>query len=248
MQFEQPTYLAKFLRRYKRFFVDLELDGELITAHCPNTGSMRGCLKEGMDCLLRYHQDPKRKLAYSLELCKPEQHWILVNTSRTNAIVEERLRTQPLPPAWQSFDGYAREVKINAQTRLDFALWRQQDFAGQKPKVEDLQGATSFHFIEVKNVSYAEDGCAMFPDARSERGQKHLQELIQLQQLGHSTEILFLIAREDCHSFAPAKHIDAEYAALLQQAFAAGVSLRPVKTKIDGQQIRLLDELLPIVW
>ena len=138
MKFEKPVFEAKFVKRYKRFFADVEIDGELVTAHCANTGSMKSCLKDGMDCLVSFHDDPKRKLQYSLELTKPGKAWVCVNTGRPNKMVEELFLNNPLEH-WKAYDRVATEVKIHDKTRIDLVLWNSKDFSGKKPKVEDIE-------------------------------------------------------------------------------------------------------------
>tara|TARA_Y100000780_G_scaffold226633_1_gene240838 strand:+ start:149 stop:892 length:744 start_codon:yes stop_codon:yes gene_type:complete len=246
MKFEKPVFEAKFVKRYKRFFADVEIDGELVTAHCANTGSMKSCLKDGMDCLVSFHDDPKRKLQYSLELTKPGKAWVCVNTGRPNKMVEELFLNNPLEH-WKAYDRVATEVKIHDKTRIDLVLWNSKDFSGKKPKVEDIEKYKCFHFIEVKNVTLKEGELALFPDSVSTRGQKHLQELMDLQNAGQSCEILFTINRGDVASFSPAKDIDPEYAKLLKATKAAGVKISPLLSKITKKEVSLTGESIKLI-
>ena len=243
MKFSKPTFEGKFVKRYKRFFADLEIDGKLVTAHCPNTGSMKSCLEDGMDCLVSFHDDPKRKLQYTLELTKPGRAWVCVNTGRPNKMVEELFLNSPLKH-WKKFDRVATEVKINDKSRIDLVLWNSEKFDGKKPTVEDIKTYKCFHFIEVKNVTLKEGDRALFPDSVSTRGQKHLEELIALTKSGNTAEILFTVNRSDVKSFAPALEIDPRYAYLLKQAEEEGVFISPVPSVLSKTEVKLKSELL----
>ena len=228
MKLPQPLAQGQLLKRYKRFFADIELDdGQVITAHLANTGSLKGCLEKGSLCVFSTHDDPKRKLKHSLHLIQTPGGWVGVNTSFPNILVRELFESSPLPH-WQNFAHCQSEVKINPQSRIDLKLWPE---AG----AQDLPA----HFIEVKNVTLAENGVALFPDAVTLRGQKHLLELMNLLDQGHSAELVFVVQREDCHSFAPADSIDPEYGRLLRQAQQKGVRLTALPFEFDGQEIQL---------
>ena len=245
MQFDKPVYEAKFLKRYKRFFADVEIDGETVTAHCPNTGSMKTCIEEGIDCLVSYTDDPKRKLKYTLELTKPGKSWVGVNTGRPNKMVEELFYHSPLEH-WKQYDRCATEVKINDKSRIDLVLWNSKDFDKKKPKPEDIQNHQVFHFIEVKNVTLKVGKQAQFPDAETTRGQKHLIELMDLVDAGQGAEILFTVQRGDVDSFAPAEEIDPKYTNLLREAKEKGVFITPLKAKLTKKETSLLDETYPL--
>lgn len=221
---------GKFLKRYKRFFADIDWDGTIITAHVPNTGSMKGCNQPGSLCLFTESTNPDRKLKFTLEMVQAEGGaWVGVNTSRPNALVKEALESKLLPN-WHGYDEIKPEFKITKESRFDFALLK--------------KGTEKKHFIEVKNVSMSADGVAMFPDAVTERGQKHLRELIRLQSEGHSCEIVFVAQREDVHSFKAAQQIDPVYADLLKETAQAGVKITPLKTRYKDQNLALQSELL----
>lgn len=242
MKFTGNLQEGKFLKRYKRFFADIEWQGQVVVAHVPNTGSLKSVNLPGQPCLFSVSDNPDRKLKYTLEMIQaPSKVWVGVNTANPNTAMRQLLaglvgksgQTGDSPFAfWSSFDSVKPEFKINAETRLDFALIK--------------NGSDKMHFIEVKNVTLAEDKIAKFPDAVTERGQKHLVELMRLQSEGHSTEILFFIQREDCQTFAAAADIDPEYARLLQQAAQAGVRITPIAVRLSPESIEVQDRTLPI--
>ncbi|MCC6276788.1 MAG: DNA/RNA nuclease SfsA [Oligoflexia bacterium] len=213
------------INRYKRFLSDIKLDsGETITAHVANPGSMEGVKDPGSRVRLTKSSDAKRKLPFSLEMVRTTKGtWVGVNTSRTNKIVEEAFFNKVIPH-WSRFENLKAEVKINAKTRLDFCLSDNQD---------------RLHYVEVKNVSMAKPPLAIFPDSVTVRGQKHLQELMELQKQGHSTEILFVVQREDCDSFSPADDIDPEYGRLLRMAASQGVKISCWTCRIHLDSITL---------
>lgn len=231
MRFASRLEEGTFLRRYKRFFADIEWRGQVVVAHVPNTGSMKSCAEPGSRCRFSVSDDPARKLKYTLEMIQaPTGAWVGVNTSTPNKIVREALDARQFPH-WADAVLVKGEHKISAETRFDFLL--------------EMPGGRS-HFVEVKNVSLMEDGIARFPDAGTERGRKHLRELIRLVGEGHSAELVFTIQRADASSFAPADHIDAQYGALLREAVAAGVRVTPVLVELSETEARVSRTLLPI--
>lgn len=232
MKFQTPLLEGKFLKRYKRFFADFERNGDVLTAHCANTGSMKSCNEPGSLCRVSEATDPERKLRFTLEMIQAQSGaWVGVNTSIPNKIVKEALERK-LFAHWQEFDVIKPEFKLNKETRLDFCL--SQSSTGKQ------------HFIEVKNVTLAEGNVAMFPDAVTERGQKHLRELMELVEQGHSCEILFTIQRNDCEFFSAAKSIDPEYDRLLILAIQKGVRVTPVVVCLDAEDVYLTQTILPL--
>lgn len=239
MKFSQPLIKGKFLKRYKRFFADVEINGEVVTAHTPNTGSMKSCLFEGSDCYVSFVDDPKRKLKYTLEMLKTPTAWVGVHTGHPNKIVKESFENKTIPH-WRKFEFIKSEAKINDKTRIDLALWKKQPGLGEIKKWSvDLLNEFNFHFVEVKNVTLAENNIALFPDAVTTRGQKHLEELMQLVEHGHSCEIFFTVQRDDVDTFSPAKEIDPEYARLLKEAKKAGVRVSPYFVDLNNKEIKV---------
>ncbi len=230
MRFPKPLLKANMIKRYKRFFADVNLNGEVVTAHCPNTGSLKSCWEEGCVAYLSESDNPERKLKYTLEITESPMGCLVgVNTSWPNKLVKEAFLNRVVPD-WKKFTDYKAEVKISKETRLDACL------------LNDSRQ----RYIEIKNVTLAREGVAQFPDAETIRGQKHLKELMALVAAGHEAEIVFTIQRNDCHSFSPAHDLDPEYARLLLEAYKKGVGVRtllvdvhPEALEITGQELEL---------
>lgn len=225
-----------FQKRYKRFFADIEFNGEVITAHCPNTGSMMGLTKAGNDCLFSTNDDPNRKLKHTLHMIRSAQSWVGVDTSLPNKLVAHLFANNPLPH-WQKFDRHQSEVKINAESRIDLVLWNSQEHSVSKWNHKNL--ASPLHLIEIKNVTLSENGIAMFPDAVTTRGLKHLEELIHFTKNGFTCEMVFVIQRTDCSRFRAADHIDPDYAAKLKEARKTGVKITPLPCLINEKSVVL---------
>jgi len=238
MQFETELLTGVFLKRYKRFFADVELGGQVEVAHVANTGSMKGVNNPGVHCLVSKSKNPERKLKFSLEaLMDPQSgEWVGVNTSWPHQLAQEIFKEKRLSH-WQNYDVMKPEHKINAETRLDLLL------TNSKTQQQ--------HFVELKNVTLAigdletKQGVALFPAAATERGQKHLRELTELVKQGHTAEILFLIQRNDCASFKAAKDIDPEYAELLRVARKSGVTITCVCAEISPRGIEIKTQPVP---
>ncbi|MGZ3805134.1 MAG: DNA/RNA nuclease SfsA [Pseudobdellovibrionaceae bacterium] len=229
-----------FLKRYKRFFADIEWKGEVLTAHVPNTGSMKSVNNPGQACLFSHSDNPERKLKQTLEMIQaPTGVWVGVNTATPNVVVRETLervvgKQGEGPRNWQhwaAFDLVKPEFKISNETRLDFALMN--------------NASDKKHFIEVKNVTLAEGKTAMFPDAETTRGQKHLRELMSLMAAGHTAEILFTVQRNDCDRFSSADEIDPEYGRLLREAYKKGLRISPFVVDLNPFEVALSERLLP---
>ena len=209
MEFTKSLLKGKLIKRYKRFFVDVNLNKEIVTAHCPNTGSMKGLLDEGNEVHLFKHDDPKRKLKYGLEIIKAKKNFVGINTHRANKIVHHGLNNN-LIKEFKNNDKINSEVFFNKETRFDFLIEKK----GQKS------------FLEVKNVTLFRDKkTAEFPDAITSRGTKHLNELIKAKTKGYKSCILYIIQREDCKSFKIAKDIDEKYKNAFDEALKKGVKI-----------------------
>jgi len=234
MKFEQPLVEGIFLKRYKRFFADVKIGKETVVVHVANTGSMKGCNTPDSACLVSPAANPERKMRFSLEMIQTPTSWVGVNTSLPNKLVEELWKSGKVEH-WKSFDNCQREIKINKQSRLDFALWNSSVQKNVKNgKLTEIKAP--LHFIEVKNVTLAENGVALFPDAVTERGQKHVLEMMELINQGFSCEFVFTVQREDCKVFRPADDIDPDYGRLLREAYHKGlkISAFPCEMKKDG--------------
>jgi len=216
---------GQFLKRYKRFFADVQVGGQTVVAHVANTGSLKGVCDTPHDCRIEFNDNPERKLKYTLMQVKTANSWVGVNTHLANQLVWEAWQNKKIPH-WLNFTECQREYKISKESRLDFCL----------------SNTTRKHFVEVKSVTYAQGNVALFPDAVTTRGQKHLKDLMGLISKTTTAEILFVIQRTDCTEFSPAEDIDPEYARLLREAQAAGVTLSAYSATPERDRIELNNE------
>lgn len=235
MNIPQPKRHGYLVRRYKRFLADIRLpDDTIITVHCPNSGSMKDCSTPGSEVIISRSPNPGRKYAWTLEMVREKECWIGVNTSLTNRLVEEALRNGIIDD-FGKIDSIQREVRVSEDSRLDFLI----------------QTPTGKTYIEVKNCSLAENGVALFPDAITKRGTKHLLELDRLRQEEYGSAVLFCIQRADVRSFLPAAAIDPEYARTLRQVHEKGVQVLAYQADVGpecitvARKIPVFDELQP---
>ena len=227
MHFSQPLKQGTLIKRYKRFLADIKLpDGSNITVHCPNSGSMRSCSEPGSPVCYSRSDNPKRTYPHTLEMVHNGKTWIGVNTSTTNLIVAEAIENEQIKEL-NHFESIRREVKTSAESRLDLLL----------------EGGGKQTYIEVKNCSLAENGQALFPDAVTARGTKHLRELARLVNLGHRGVIFFLVQRLDCNGFSPAAAIDSVYAATLAEVQLKGVELLAYQAEVTPVSIEIVRSL-----
>ena len=222
MHFEKPLTEGKLIKRYKRFLADVELpDGQVVVAHCANSGSMMGLKAPGSRVLLSANTNPKAKLDWRWEMIEADGTLVGINTSRPNKLVEDAI----LDGTITELRGYAtlkREVKYGKNSRIDILL-------------SDPAQA----YVEVKNVTLKTGDEAQFPDAVTERGRKHLHELMDMVAAGHRAVMVYLVQRADCTGFAPAADIDPDYAASLVKAQQAGVELLCYQCVLDEQGIKV---------
>lgn len=223
MIFQTQLHTGRFLKRYKRFFADIEIGEGVLTVHVPNTGSLKGCLFEGSGCSYSPSTNPKRKLKGTLQFLQTPTTWVGVNTALPPVLLLEAWEKRQVPHLLP-FSFAKKEIKVSAETRFDLVF---------APGESHLREKSQLHFVELKNVTMAEGKMAMFPDAVTTRGQKHLRELMRLKEKGFGAEIVFVVQREDCQSFAPAADIDPDYADLLQEAINAGVQVNAYACRID---------------
>ena len=240
MIFAQPLLEGRFLRRYKRFFADVELDGRTVVAHVPNTGSMLGAMRDGCACRLSRSDSPARRLQYTVEMLRPGRCWVGVNTGISNRLVGEAWRRGSVAH-WRGFDRSEAEVTVSSASRLDWVMWtsRRELITRKQLRAADLRTCGPLHFVEVKNVSLAVDNVALFPDSVSTRAARHMMELVALVRLGHSAEIVFTVQRSDAGSLAPADGIDPEYGRALRLAAAAGVRISAFQCQLRRDRIAL---------
>jgi sugar fermentation stimulation protein A len=219
-----PLISGKLIRRYKRFLADVRLDtGETVIAHCPNSGSMKGCAVPGCPVWLSVSDNPRRKLKYTWELIKTPASMIGINTLVPNRLVRTAVETG-LIPELAGYGTVRSEVTVRKGTRLDLFL--------EEPGRRRC-------YVEIKNCTLVKDGTAMFPDAVTVRGQKHLDELMDLVKTGHRGVIFYLIQRMDAVRFTPAAMIDARYARKLRMARDSGVEVVIKDVRIDLQRIQI---------
>ncbi|WP_457552077.1 DNA/RNA nuclease SfsA [Desulfobacula sp.] len=223
-----PLIKGVLIRRYKRFLADIKLEsGEMVTAHCPNSGSMKGCAIPGSPVWLSESDNPKRKYKYTWELIKLPETMIGINTLLPNKLVKQAIENDMIKEL-SGYDRVKAEVKTSSHTRLDLVLEK-----GEKEKC----------YVEIKNCTLVEQGMAMFPDAVTTRGQKHLDELERLVSLGHRGVIFFLIQRMDAKMFKPADMIDKVYAQKLKKVVRNGVESIVRDTTITRHMIKIANAI-----
>jgi sugar fermentation stimulation protein A len=227
-----PLSTGRILKRYKRFLADVVLDdGRRITAHCPNTGSMQGCWEEGAPAQVSYSDNPRRKLAWTLERVDMGQGWIGVHTGRTNPVVEEAIRA-----------GAVESLRAYRHIRREVTY----DPAGEQRARFDLllsDGGGPDAWIEVKNVTLWQDPALTFPDAVTERGRKHLQLLSHACKAGFRGVMVFALNRPEGHFFRPADEIDPAYGETLRRASALGVELVALRIQHGPQAMQVIGEV-----
>ena len=227
MKFTEKLIKGKLIKRYKRFFVDVKLNKETITAHCPNTGSMMGLLNENNAVFVSKNNNPKRKLKYGLELIKANNNLVGINTHKANKIVNHALENN-LITELKNNDRITSEVFFNKETRFDFLV--------EKNKKKS--------FIEVKNVTLFRDKeTAEFPDAVTSRGSKHLLTLIDAIKKGYKAYLIFLIQIENMKYFKIAKDIDNNYYKNYLVAKKAGVNFLAYGCKISAKEIYINNKI-----
>ena len=234
MRFSPALEQGRLLRRYKRFLADIELaTGEQLTIHCPNTGSMLNCMREGGLVWFSRSSDPKRKLPGTWEISEtPQGRLACVNTGRANALVEEALRAGIISEL-AGFTALKREVAYGEEgSRIDFRL--------------EFDGAPAY--VEVKSVTlgYADSTTAAFPDAVTQRGAKHLRELAKLARQGIRAVQLYCVNLTGIEAVRPADEIDMAYAQALKVAAAEGVEVLAYGTRLDAEGI-VIDRRLPVI-
>ena len=219
MKFTSRLIKGKLIKRYKRFFTDIEANNKTLIAHCPNTGSMMGLLDKGNDVWITKHNDPKRKLKFTLEMIKVNKRIIGVNTHRANRIVEHALNNK-LIDEFKSIKNIKAEFKYSEDTRFDFLCDKK--------------------ILEVKNVTLLRDNnIAEFPDAVTSRGSKHLKMLTNSIIKGYKPYVLFLTQIQNINNFRIAKDIDANYYKDYIEAKKAGVNFIAYRCYLSSKEIKI---------
>jgi sugar fermentation stimulation protein A len=225
-----PLIDGTLIKRYKRFLADIELlDGNIITAHCPNTGSMKQCVTPGSPVKISYNPNPKRKYHYTWQYIKIKCNWCCVNTILANKLAGEAIREYRIP-ALDNYRTIKAEQKYGENSRIDFLLENENEKC----------------YVEVKNVTLTDDKkTAIFPDSVTVRGQKHLVELMNQVKAGNRAVMLYVVQRQEAEYFDAARDIDPQYGALLEKALEAGVEIICCRTKTDGSSNIFIDTEIP---
>ena len=227
MKFKERLLQGNLIKRYKRFFVDIEYKNKIITGHCPNSGSMLGLLDAGNRVWFSVSNNPKRKLKYTLELIEVKKKLVGINTLLTNKIVLEALNNKKIENL-KKFNIIKTEVKFSNKTRFDFLI------SNSKEKC----------FLEIKNVTLVRKRkVAEFPDAVTSRGTKHLRELVAAKKKGYKSYILYLIQRDNCESFKIANDIDEKYKIAFDDAIKSGIKILCYDCKLSNKEIKLNNQI-----
>ncbi|MBF0495803.1 MAG: DNA/RNA nuclease SfsA [Deltaproteobacteria bacterium] len=227
MKLPSPLHSGTLVKRYKRFLADVCLDdGNVVTAHCPNSGSMRGCNLPGSPVLLSVADNIKRKYKHTWELVQVSGFWVGINTGYPNKLVKEAIENGVIKEL-QGYETILSEVPYGTNSRVDLLL----------------KGKAGLCYVEVKNVTLVENDMALFPDAVTTRGQKHLRELAQMVTEGHRAVIFFVVQRPDGSGVAPADAIDPTYGRLLRQVSRHGVEPLAYRAVVSPQEIYLSHSL-----
>jgi sugar fermentation stimulation protein A len=234
MIFPRPLLAGTLIRRYKRFLADVRLaDGRTVTAHCPNTGAMLGCAMPGFLVWLSHADNPKRKYALTWEIVGLENATLVgINTARANALVEEAIVAGRMP-GLAGYTSLTREVRYGHEgSRIDFLL----------------TGASASCYLEIKNVTaVVENGVALFPDAVTTRGTRHLRELVRMSAQGARAVVCFCVQRADVTEVRPADAIDPDYGSMLRKAAGRGVEVMAMRAAVTPVGITL-DQAISVVF
>jgi len=227
MNFKNKLISGLFIKRYKRFFTDIKINNQTITAHCPNTGSMHGLLKKGNKVWVSKSNNPNRKLKYTLEIIEVGNSKVGVNTHSTNKIVYHALQNNLIKEFKNTFE-IKPETNFGANTRFDFLILNKKNKC----------------FIEVKNVTLSRKiGVAEFPDSVTARGLKHINELVKASKKNYKIYILYLIQRNDCKTFSIAKDIDPDYAYAISKAVKNKLNILCYDCKFSLKGIKLNNKI-----
>ena len=226
MEFQEKLIHGTLIKRYKRFLADVMLDnGDEVTAHCTNSGSMKSCLENGAEVYLTPVTDPKRKTRFTWEMIKINGDWVGINTGNPNKLAFEAISKGEIP-GLENYTTVLREVKFG-DSRFDVFAENESEKC----------------FVEVKNVTLKEGKYALFPDAVTTRGQKHLKTLMEVKKQGMRAVMLYIVQRTDVEIFAPAVEIDPVYAKVLKEAFVAGIEVIAMQAKVTPEKIELVKKL-----
>ena len=227
MEFKEKLLQGTLVKRYKRFFADIKIGNKIITAHCPNSGSMMGLLNKGNKVWFSASDNPKRKLKYTLEIIEIEKKLVGINTLLANKIVLEALKNKKIK-SLVGFNKISTEVQFSKKTRFDFLISNNEEKC----------------FLEIKSVTLSrEKKIAEFPDAITSRGTRHLEELVAAKRKGFKSYLLYLIQREDCNLFKIANDIDKEYKFAFDEALKSDVKILCYDCKLNTKEIKLNNQI-----
>ncbi len=226
MHFPTPLIKGKLLKRYKRFLADIELEnGEIVVAHCTNSGSMRSCIEIGADVYATPVNEHKRKTKFTWEMIKINNSWVGINTGWPNVLAYNYIKNNEIPKL-SGYTNVKREVKFG-DSRFDVFCENENEKC----------------FVEVKNVSLKDGDYALFPDSVTTRGRKHLNTLMEVKKQGMRAVMLYIVQRSDVDIFTPAKDIDPEYANALVNAYENGVEVIVYQAEVTPEKITLKKEM-----
>lgn len=229
MKFDAPLLRGILIKRYKRFLADIKLEtGEVITAHCPNSGALRDFTDPGLEVYVSKEAKSNRKLLYSWQMARKDGIFVGVNTHLPNVLVLEALQNHKIE-ALKEYSHIRQEVPYDRNSRIDFLL-----------QTEESQ----LCYVEVKNVHWRRGERAFFPDSVTQRGAKHLDALMRMVDLGHRAVVIYVVQRQDCTSVATAADVDSCYAQKAIEARSKGVEFLAYACFLDETEIRLDQPLL----
>lgn len=219
---------ATLVKRYNRFLADVQKENDIVTVHCPNSGSMKGLTTPGNHVWISLSQNPNRKLKHTLEIIEVDGTLVGVNTHRTNQIVKEILEKKEIPNLG-IYDEIHPEISYGSNSRIDFGL-----------KTNGILHT----YIEVKNVTLKDRDYALFPDAPTERGTKHIVNLMEAKSKGYRAIMFYVIQRSDCKKFSIANMIDPLYGKTLKKAVENGVEVMAYQCHVTPTQIQLSNSII----
>ena len=250
MKLNYDSYIGSFISRPNRFIAHIDIDGQEVICHVPNTGRMKELLFPGVPVLLSYHSSPTRKTKYELRMVKKKDAWISIDSQLPNALAYEAIKNDIIEEL-RGYSATKKEVTYQ-KSRFDLQLIPQANTIANPNKDMELQDKANFYynqepcFVEVKGVTLEHDNWAYFPDAPTERGRKHISELIHSVNNGYRAVLLFVVQVEYATGFTPNKVTDPEFTAIVEDAINAGVEVLAYRCKVSLDEVRIVHKI-PVV-